>query len=285
MHLARGGEGVEELDLRHAESGVPEEGEPVRQRQVTPFARAQPGHGLLVTHVGRRGVDGRDEPAPQLRLPGQVGIERGAVQPVGVPALAPVAQQLGAAGRVPVEEPGEPQRDRVPSPGPDLSHFGVRLAVGAEVPGEVSAPWLAERVVDDLQQGPDEVLGQPRVVLVAAGEHRDERAGTKELHSRADPVSASAGGAEPVREPLRQPPLDALLGHDDDLPGEGVRQRARQQLAELVGEDVGPLCAVEVKSHAPTVSAPADNRGWYSTEGWVPQAVVVRCSCRVLAQC
>ena len=58
---------------------------------------------------------------------------------------------------------------------------------------------------------------------------------------------------------LCQPPLDALLGHDDDLLGEGVGQRARQQLAELVGEGVGALRAVEMEGHGQTVAGPGDS--------------------------
>ena len=265
MRLCRAGNSPGSQVTTDQGLGKSSDGAPTYNTSGTGTLRSGPNRGShCVSYVGRRGVDGREQPAPQLRLPGQIRIERVA-QPVGVPALAPVAQHLRPTRRVPVEEPGQPQRDRVPPPGPHLRHLDVRLTVGTEVAGQVGAPRLAERGVDDLQQGPDEVLGQPRVVLVAAGEHRDERAGAEELHSRAHPVLASTAGAELVREALCQPPLDALLGHDDDLPGEGVRQRAREQLAELVGEEVGPLRAVEVKCHAPTVSACADNRAPYST--------------------
>ena len=63
------------------QTGVPEQRQP--RRQVgRPFA--QPGDGLLVTDVRGLGVDALDQRPPQLRLPGQVGVEvwRIAIQPV-----------------------------------------------------------------------------------------------------------------------------------------------------------------------------------------------------------
>ena len=53
--------------------------------------------------------------------------------------------------------------------------------------------------------------------------------------------------AEDVRQPLAQPPLDALGGDDDELLGEWVGQRIGEQCAEAVGQQVGALGAVEVQ--------------------------------------
>lgn len=135
----------------------------------------------------------------------------------------------------------------------------------AQVSAQRHAPGLTEGGVDDLEHGPDEVLGQPRVVVIAAGEHGDQRAWSQEGDAGAHPVLAPFDRPEAVGEPLRQPALDALLGHDDHFLREGVRQRARQQLAELVGEGVGALRAVEVKCHVQTVSAWGDSVVHFST--------------------
>ena len=208
--------------------------------------------------VGRGRVDDRDEPPPQLRLPEQVRVE-GRVGSIGVAPLAPVGEHPRAALPVAVEEPREPQRHRVAASGSHLVERVIRVGAVAEVPAQRLAPGLPERGVDDLEQRPDEVLRQPRVVRVAPGEHRDERPGPQEGDPCADAVATPFARPEPVGEALRQPPLDALLGHDDDLLREGVGQRARQQLTELVGEGVGALRAVEVKCHGQTVSAQTDN--------------------------
>ena len=62
----------DDLGLRQA--GVAEEGQPRRQVEVG-AAGTQPGHGLRMAHVGRRHVDGGEQPAPELGLPAQVAVE------------------------------------------------------------------------------------------------------------------------------------------------------------------------------------------------------------------
>src|SRR5699024_4153209 len=99
-----------------------------------------------------------------------------------------------------------------------------------------------------------------------------ERAGSEETDPGAHAVLPPVARAEAMGETLRQPPLDALLGHDDDLLGEGIGQRARQQTAEALGEGVGALCAVEMEGHGPTVSARTDSvwRTLHTVAGLVP---------------
>ena len=50
-------------------------------------------------------------------------------------------------------------------------------------------------------------------------------------------------------EPLAEPALDALRGHDDEFLGERIGEGVSQQGAEPVGEEIGALGTVEVKCH------------------------------------
>jgi hypothetical protein len=52
-----------------------------------------------------------------------------------------------------------------------------------------------------------------------------------------------------MRKPLAQPPLDAAGRHQHQFLGERVGQRAGQQGAEPVGQQIGALGTVEMKRH------------------------------------
>ena len=71
----------------------------------------------------------------------------------------------------------------------------------------------------------------------------------QEPHARADAVATARAGAEPVGEPLGQPPLDATRRNDDDLLGERVVERFREQRAEPVGEQVGRIGTMHLQRH------------------------------------
>ena len=89
------------------------------------------------------------------------------------------------------------------------------------------------------------------------GEHVvDQAAGRGEGDAGADAVAGLAG-AEHGRQPLGEPPLDALRGDGDDLLGEGVRQRAGQQIRQAGREQRGPLGPVDVEHLACIADGPA----------------------------
>ena len=52
-----------------------------------------------------------------------------------------------------------------------------------------------------------------------------------------------------MREPLAEPPLYAALGHENQLFGEGIWRRSRQQGSQPVGKQVGALRSVKEKTH------------------------------------
>ena len=61
--------------------------------------------------------------------------------------------------------------------------------------------------------------------------------------------SCAVAAAEDVRQPLAQPPLDALRRDDDELFGERIGERIGEQRAEAVGQEVGAFGAVEMQGH------------------------------------
>ena len=65
--------------------------------------------------------------------------------------------------------------------------------------------------------------------------------------------------AEPVRQPLGQPPLDATRGNDHDLLGKGVAEGRREEVAERLRQQVGARCPVQVKRHGATLGGAADS--------------------------
>jgi len=89
-------------------------------------------------------------------------------------------------------------------------------------------------------------------------EQRHQRPGLEEPDAGADPVATSSD-AEPVRQPLGQPPLDATRGNDHDLLGKGVAEGRREQVAERLRQQVGARCPVQVKRHGATLGGAADS--------------------------
>ena len=228
-----GGQRLEQFDLGARQPGVTEERD----------ALGQVGGRLLqcdkrfrVPDMGRVGVDAVQQRPPQVWLPVEVGVE-----PVGGVVL-PVDEQLRPLPRVGREEPGQPARDGVAAAHPQLA-FLARLEV-AEVGGQGLAPVGLAAVVDHVEQRPHERVGMPRVFVVGAGDLGDQRARVAERDACADAV-LSRPAAEDVRQPLAQPPLDALGRDDDELLGERVGQGIGEKRAEAVGQEIGSLRAVD----------------------------------------
>ncbi len=78
-------------------------------------------------------------------------------------------------------------------------------------------------------------------VVRGVGQFGDQRARVAELDAGAD--------AEAVGQPLAEPALHALGGHQHQFGGERVGQRLREQCAQTVGELIRPLRAVQVQGH------------------------------------
>ena len=241
VHVVVFGQCIQQFDVGDREPGVAEQRDP--PGQIGPrFTKPRQGRG--VPHV--RGVDPHDldQPAPQLRLPGQVVVQTG----FGVAAIIePADQQRRALPGVGGEQPGQPAAHPVAAA---LAQFPLDV-IGLEetqVRGQRAAPRLPEAGVDDLQQRPGHGLRRPRVLVAGAGDLTDQGGRRTEDDTRAHPVGARAG-AEAVREPLGQPALHPAGGHDHKVFGERVRGRAGQQFPQPVREDVGAFRAVDVQAH------------------------------------
>ena len=142
--------------------------------------------------------------------------------------------------RVAVEEPGDVAHRAEPPPG------------ALEVCVQRAEPGLVAVLVDHLQQRPHRTTGTPRVLVgvdARRGSQRalDDPAWRRERHVGADPVVAIGRRAEVERQPLCDPPLDALGRHGDDLGRERIRGRGGEGLAEGVDEGVGAGGSVEVE--------------------------------------
>ena len=83
---------------------------------------------------------------------------------------------------------------------------------------------------------------------VGSGDLGDERARVAERDAGADAV-LPAPAAEDVRQPLAQPPLDALRRDDDELFGEGIVKRVGEEGTEAVGQEVGSFGTVDMQAH------------------------------------
>ena len=228
---------VEQFDLCARQPGMTEQGDPLGQVSRGLLKR---GKGFSVADVGRVGIDAVQQRAPQGRLPIQVRVD------ITGDVVFPVDEQLRPLPRIGREEAGQPSRHRIAPAQPQFLLLAC-LEV-PEVGGQRLAPVVVAAVVDDLEQRPDERVGVPRIVVRRSGDLGDERAWVAEGDAGADavlPVTA----AEDVRQPLAQPPLDALRRDDDDLFGEGIVKRVGEEGAEAVGQEVGPFGTVDVKGH------------------------------------
>ena len=231
-------------ELLRGEAGGAEERQPLGQPDDGGIG-AQ-GRARRVDPLGGIGAaDARAQPPPQLGLPRQIRVD---------PALArpPGPQQLGPVGGVGAEQ---------------LRHPAGQGVSAGVVGVEHGAPRLLRGRVEHLQQRPHRPLRVPRVGVGCAADRPadrlgDQRGGGAERHSRADAVAI--GGAEPVREALRQPPLHPLRGYGHHLGGEGIGRWAGEHLGKGIGEHVGPLRPVHVDArggHGVTVGAPTDSTG------------------------
>ena len=238
VQVVVGGQRLDQLDLGEGQPGVSEQRQPLRQVDRR-FPKAR--NGVPLPHVRRVGRHAAGQRPPQRRLPGEVARQVGAV------AVEPVDEQLRPLARIRREQARDAARDRVAPPQPQLPFLVARLEA-AEMGGQRPAPVLVEALVDHLEQRPDHGVGRPRVVVGGAGDFGDQRAWVPELDARAHPVRARTA-TEDVRQPLAEPPLDAARGNQDQLRGERVGERLREERAETVGQKIRSFSAVQMQGH------------------------------------
>ncbi len=220
VHVAVLGERGQDAQARRGQAAGAEDGESFGEpAQVGVGAESRAG--VVEQLGGGRLADPVAQPAPKLRLPPQIVVERRAVTAL-VPAIGPGAQHLRPRLPILVEQVRQPSGHGQAS--------SLVLVARAEVLGERPAPRLVrDGLVDDLEERPEGLLRSPLLdclgVLLRHGLQRlvEHRARPRELHVGADTVTVRC--AEHVGEPLRQPPLDALGRHGDDLAGERVSWR------------------------------------------------------------
>ena len=285
VDVAMLGECREQLGLAAGDPRVPEEGEPPRQIErgctrvrAARAAGAQGRDDLGVAHIGRRCVDERQDAPPQVGLPREVGLER-AARTVGCAAgpcaVEPRAARPSAVGATPGADPlGHGRRGSLAAEAPVGEQGRSLQGVGGEQAGEAAGhgvaasaaqivgravvpqvrreggrPRFVERFVDGAQDRPGEAIGMPRIVVRDAEHEGDERVRVEEADSGAHPVLPAGGGAEPMREPLGEPAFHPLGGHRDDLLGERIGQRCREQVGEAVGQEARSGGAMQVEAH------------------------------------
>ena len=113
--------------------------------------------GVVEQLGGGRLADPVAQPAPKLRLPPQIVVERRAVTAL-VPAIGPGAQHLRPRLPVLVEQVRQPAGHGQAS--------SLVLVAGAEVLGERPAPRLVrDGLVDDLEERPDGLAAEPTARL------------------------------------------------------------------------------------------------------------------------
>ena len=238
VQVVVGGQRVEQFDLGAGQPGVTEQRDAARGRSVGDSCSVT--SGFRVPDVRWVGVDAVQQRAPQVRLPVEVGVE-------AVRRHRPPSRRAAAAAAARRRRRGRPVGARRRSAGPSAVRFSSPASKCPRWVASVLHQSVVAAVVDDVEQRPDERVGMPRVVVVGPGDLGDERARVAERDACADAV-LSGPAAEDVRQPLAQPPLDALGRDDDELLGEGVGQRIGEQGTEAVGQQVGPLSAVEMKA-------------------------------------
>ena len=242
MHVAPDRERAQHVEMPRGQPRQPEEREPRRQID-DPGLLPQPRTSAL-NPLGRiRNPDPRAQPPPELGLPHPVGRHA----PV-LPA-SPGTNHLRPMQRVPIEQLREmPNGTEPPSP-PRRIHV---LARSPEMRGQARQPRLPQTPIHHLEQSPNRPLRQPRIRIRLDPRRRrhripDEPPRRREVHVRAHPIAPPIPRPEPIRHPLREPPLHAARRHGDDLRRERIGQRVGQQRAKRLDQAVGPLSSMDVK--------------------------------------
>jgi hypothetical protein len=118
--------------------------------------------------------------------------------------------------------------------------------------GQACQPRLHQTRIHHLEQSPNRPLRQPMIrIRLDPGRRRNripnEPSRRREVHVRAHPIIPPIPRSEPIRHPLREPPLHTARRHGDDLVSERIGQRDGKQRAERLDEAVGSLGSVDMK--------------------------------------
>ena len=141
VHVAVRAQRVEQLDLGHGDPGVPEEGEPRREVERLGPPRSRSTTAACRTTGDGAGDDLGDQPAPQLGLPGQVGVDQRSPAPSVSRPASQSASRLGTLDGVRREQPRQPTGDGVAAAPPQVALL-AGLPV-TEVLAQHPAPGLA----------------------------------------------------------------------------------------------------------------------------------------------
>ena len=193
----------------------------------------------VVEQLGRAGgVEGVAEPAPQLRLPAQVVVERVAVAAL-VAAGRPGAQHLGPRLAVVVEHPGQPSRHRQPTAGPRRRRRPASLRRGA---GRASWPRTPSATAASMtsSSGQTDRAGAQRSTASACSVDEAASASSTSVLGHGNATLAQTPSPDDVPRTWdsrcasqRSTPL---AGHRHHLGGERVRRRHGEHLAEAAGQ-------------------------------------------------
>ena len=227
VHVAQLAQGAEQLHLGDRQPGVPEQRQP--RRQVEPVAAgAQP---LPASRRGARRAAGAsttgDQPAPQLRLPGQVAVDRADPRRRCRAPRASRSTRLRAAARRttrtarPAAGPpssagcaaARPRRRRRRGRGgwPRCAHHGSS--------SESSMTSSSGHTSRSGSQGSSRSLPSSSAT---------SECGLRKRTPAHTPSPPRAPTPMPVGEPLGQPALHAARRHDHQLLGERVRRAGRR---------------------------------------------------------
>ena len=264
VDVAGGGQGPQHRQRTGRQAGEPEQGQ--AGREIDDGGVGPEGGAGLVEPLRRAGQpDPVPQPPPQLRLPDPLGTQRPAGA-VDVVLRRPGPEHAGTVDAVAVVQIGQVAGAAEPA-GPAAQVGGRRWPGSSprrpEVAGQRVEPRLAERGVDDLEERPHRPGGHPGVGVAlhtGGGGHRppDEGPGIGEVDVGAHPVGPAGGGAEPGRQPLREPPLHPAGWDGHHLGGHRVVERFEYDIAEGGHEGVGPFGSVDVQhGNSGAASGPA----------------------------
>ena len=178
MDLAGGAERGEQLDLGRRKLRVPEEADASGNGELhTALAQFVDNSGVTrrwrLGGSGPAGGLGEDAP-PELRLPGQVGVD-GPAAPITRAAALPVGEHARALPRVRGEKSSKTSCHGIPARLPSLAEpleLGMaRPGAAAEVPSQRVEAWRAHAFIDRSERRPCETVRDPRVIAIASEKH------------------------------------------------------------------------------------------------------------------
>ena len=151
------------------------------------------------------------------------------------------------------------------------------VAGAAQMRRQARQPRLPQTPIHHLEQSPNRPLRQPRIRIRLDPRRRrhripDEPARRREVDVRAHPITPPIARPEPIRHPLREPPLHPARRHGDDLRDERISHRIDEKCTERLDQSVSPLGSMDMEHvgesawHAARIDRTAVR---HHSEGWV----------------